>query len=246
MTQRHWSEGVRTQWTRDELEMDAWSQMAWLVALGGAHDFVTMPVWEQLKWKEEFAAMYLRTDGSVIPIPADPMRYPRREEKGTDLRMVPTLPTLENMQEARDKIAGHVTELADGKGTTLGPFSVTFFIKFFHVHDAYGRHETPRHFIEINQAGEPESNIYATSLERHMTQLLQTYCDRIRRCPHCSIVFLQNRRHQEFCTRRCQSVAVMQKIRGLPKAKPSKKSKNGKRILKDLIKGGARHGKKRR
>ena len=243
MAQLHSSEEVRTLWTRSQLELNAWSQMDWFVTLGGAHNFVTMPVWERLKWKEEFAAMLLRTDGSVIPIPADPMRYPRG--KVTDLLKVTSLPTIEQMQDVRDEITGHLTELADGKGTSLGPFKVTFLVMFRHVHDAYGTHETPRHFIQIGETGEPKANIYQTSLLRHMTRLLETYCDQIRRCPHCSKVFLQNRRHQEYCRRSCQSVAVMQKRRNKEKMKGNRPI-DKKPALKASIKGGLQHDKKAR
>jgi hypothetical protein len=173
------------------------------------------------------------------------MRYPSgtgsdREKDDERLVTIP-LTTLTEMQHVRTQIAGHLNALADGKGTSVGPFRISFSVRFHHVHDAYGRQERTRHIVYRSETGEPSGE---RSLLRHMTSLLETYCDQIRRCPHCKNMFLQFRRHQEYCGRRCQSVAVMQKRRADMKAerKPSEK----KRVVKRAVKGGSQHGKKRR
>ena len=231
-------------WTRDQLEMDTRSEMEWFVALGRTlNNFGSMAGWEQLKWTEEFAAMYSRAAGPVLPVPADKTRYPRGEDAGLQAAY---LPTLAQMQEVRDEIAGHLNDLADGKGTVLGPFQVTVSVRFEHVHDAYGRQKKPRHIIHRGEMGEKVENIYRISLLRHLTTLLETYCDQIRRCPHCLSVFLQNRRHQEYCSRRCQSVAVMQKRRAEEKAKSKKKPTDKRQGLRASQRRRARRGTKRR
>ncbi len=234
------------QWTRDQLEMNTWCQMEWFVRLGETQTFVTMPDWEQLKWKEEFAAMYLRATGPANSVPTDIKRYPRVNETEEPQRI--ELPTLEQMQDVRDNVARHLNELADGVGTYLGPFQINFSVKFKHVHDAYGRQDIPRHCIYRIEMGKPTTNIFQPNLLRYMARLLENYCDQIRRCPRssCQRVFLQNRRHQEYCDRRCQSVAVMQKRRTEEKEKSKKGPIDKKPVLKTSIKGGGRHGTKRR
>ena len=233
------------QGTRDQKEMDAGSQMEWFVMLGGTQNFVTMKDWEQLKWKEEFAEMYLRANEPVNPVHVGMKRYPRAKDETP--RSI-DLPTLEQMQDVRDKIASHLNELADGVGTYLGPFQINFSVKFKHVHDAYGRQDIPRHCIYRVEMGQPTTNIFQANLLRYMARLLEIYCDQIRRCPRpsCQRVFLQNRRHQEYCDRRCQSVAVMQKRRTEEKEKSKKGPIDKKPVLKTSIKGGGRHGTKRR
>jgi len=244
MMQQHPAHEAKTTWTKEELEMPWWSQMAWFVLLGRTTaNFDSMPGWEQLKWKEEFATMSLRADSSAIPVPADTKRYPRGEE--TEYYGVHVLPTLEEMQQVRHVITRHLNELADGKGTFLGPFTISFSVNFHHVHDAYGKQKTPRHVIYRGES-DVATNIYLPTLLRHLTRLLETYCDQIRRCPHCRHVFLQNRSHQQYCSRGCQSVAVMQKRRTEEKAKSKKKPTNKRQGLTASQRRRARHGTKRR
>ena len=232
------------QWTSAQLEVDPWEQLKWYVNLAKAGDFSGMQEWEQLKWKDEFAAMFLRT-ATVIPIPPKTWKYPRGS--AIETLKCTYLPTLIQMQEVQIQTARHIHELADGKGTYLGPFQVSIAVKFQHVHDAYGRQEVPRHIIFRNEnLGESVSNVYEPILLRHMASLLEleSYCDQIRRCPYCKAVFLQFRRHQEFCSRDCQSVAVMKKRRAEEKAKQGLATE--KLNLTASAKGRLRYGKKRR
>lgn len=75
-----------------------------------------------------------------------------------------------------------------------------------------------------------------------MGQLLATVDRLIVRCPHCRNIFLQSRRNQEFCSRSCQSVAVMQRRRAEAKALASQKPKTRKKTRQR----GGPHGKKTR
>ena len=209
--------------TDAELVMDRWGQMEWYVKFAGTTEFRAMPEWEQLKWVHEFAEMYLRVK-PVFEVPDNAIRYPRPGEavgrKGT------YLPALAEMEEVRSEIAHHLNDLADGRGTIMGPFRRSLSVKFQHVHDEYGRREEPRYLIHRWEMGEGLVG-YRDSLLRHMTGLLESYCDHIRRCPRpsCQKVFLQNRRQQAYCSRGCQSVAVMQKRRAEAKAKSPRKAK---------------------
>ena len=77
--------------------------------------------WEQHKWKEEFAAMQFRAHSPLLFLyPAIRSGTPR----GKDDEQAPLLlhlPTIEQMQEVRNDVSLHLNELADGKGTFLGP-----------------------------------------------------------------------------------------------------------------------------
>jgi len=232
---------MSSEWTRPQLEMDQWAQMDWFVTLARTINFGTLPEWEQCKWREEVAAMQLRAHTPLLPVPPDTKRYPRGENSNLSI----FLPNLTQIQEVRDVIARHLNELADGKGTFLGPFQTSLTVSFHHIHDAYGRQEIPRHIIYRGEVGEETVNNHLRSLLIHMTKLLEIYCDQIRRCPHCRAIFLQFRRQQEYCGRRCQSVAVMQKRRAEDKAQKRKQTEE-KSHTKGSIKGRLRHGKKRR
>lgn len=234
---------IRERFAGAKSEEDLLIQMEWYVTLATTTNFGIMPEWEQRKWREEFAAMKLRGMAPVLPVPADTKRYPRGEDNKPVLRTF--LPNLTGIQEVRDGIARHLNELADGKGTFLGPFQTSLTVSFHHIHDAYGRQEIPRHIIYRGEIGEEAVIGHPRSLLIHMTKLLEIYCDQIRRCPHCHAIFLQFRRQQEYCGRRCQSVAVMQKRRNEDKAQKRKPTEE-KSHTKGSIKGRLRHGKKRR
>ncbi len=201
---------------RGEAKMNEWNEMNRYVEFARTQSMTDMPEWERLKWLDELQKMYRIAHGPLISALAVRKQYPRGEESET----VPLYPpTLALMQEARDEIAKHLENLASGNGTFLGPFKVSFSVRFIHVHDAYGRQNVPRHIINRGEVGELVTNIYHTALLRHMTRLLETYCDQIRHCssPTCRKLFLQNRLDQEYCSRRCQSIAITRKRRASQK-----------------------------
>ncbi len=75
--------------------------------------------------------------------------------------------------------------------------------------------------------------------------------DRLRQCPHCSARFVQARRKQVFCARKCQQVATMRDLRDKRRKERDKKSKKTPRpaaVRKrhSVTKGRIRHGEKRR
>ena len=49
--------------------------------------------------------------------------------------------------------------------------------------------------------------------EKASNLLIAKYKHKVRRCPRCSMVFLPVRRNCIYCSRKCQSVAVMRRIR---------------------------------
>jgi hypothetical protein len=69
----------------------------------------------------------------------------------------------------------------------------------------------------------------------YFKELLWKYCDRITPCPHCHFAFILFRKNAVYCSRECQSVAYMRKVRGRRTVdKPTQKPK------------GEGHGQKRR
>ena len=82
-------------------------------------------------------------------------------------------------------------------------------------------------------------------------EALKHASDRLRRCPHCSARFVQTRRKQVFCARKCQQVATMRDLRDKRRKERDKKSKKTPRpaaVRKrhSVTKGRIRHGEKRR
>ena len=67
--------------------------------------------------------------------------------------------------------------------------------------------------------------------------------DRLRYCKHCSTLFVQARRKQQFCTRQHQQVASMRALRAIqPKEREARKTKK----RSSQVNRRASHGKKRR
>jgi hypothetical protein len=241
--QQEQQEELIIRWRRSELnEMDAWHQLDWCVRFARVTDLSTVPADEQKRWTEELAAMLLRAATPIVPVPAHNARYPNSESPEDHvIGMYPL--TVSESQGIRNEIASHLTDLADGQGTYIGPFAVEFGIKFVHVHDTYGRHRVPRHHIYRTEISVGKSA--GGALLRHLARLLETYCDHVRRCcrPSCRQLFLQFRRQQRYCDRTCQSIDVMQKKRAIVKVNRKKRLKG---VRKKRRNGRSRHGQKGR
>ncbi len=230
-------------WTWSELEdMDRWYQMDWFVKFAIAKNLRTLKDTDLLRWRQELAAMELRARHPILPVPLDPLRYPTGDGPGND--EAPRIPlfNMEELENFQARILRHINRLADGEGTCFGPFPFSYEVRIHHVHDHYGRTKFPRHTIYRGETTEPKDMF--TGLVRHFATLSEQYCDHVRRCPHCRDVFLQFRRQQRYCTRDCQSVAVMKARRAKVKTRRGSKSRKQRPIMSGG-KGG-HHGKKRR
>ena len=221
----------------DRIGLDEWSQMNWFMKLAKTTDFETMTEGEQLFWKEEFVAMSSKASSPLIGVPPDTKRYPgsaRSKASQTSLQVAPDFSPAQ-MQEVRDAIKPHIDRLADDDYTIIGGFTVTYAVSF-HKNAAYEKNkELPRYLVYPGEmGGSPQDRLLL-----HMSKLLKTYVDKVRRCPHCKKVFLQFKRSAKYCGPKCYTVGCMQELR--KKRAKAKDKKQGRRAL---AKGGLRHGKK--
>lgn len=119
-------------------------------------------------------------------------------------------PSLERAKETHRAVSKHLKELAETGQTTLGPFEQQTHIQSADVafKDVFSELDSDTkqslsgfsHHTKITEGDE---------LLFFMSRLLEQFGGSIRRCPHCSIIFLQSRRNAVYCSRKCQSVAVM-------------------------------------
>jgi len=199
--------------------LDSRHQMAWFVRLANTPAFGTMTDGEHLLWQEEFVAMWIRGNLSVLGVSRDTKRYPRPHPRppATPAEMqalgVFYPPAPAQMQEVRDVIAGHINGLADEKGTRIGGIQVSLTIDFY-PNPAYDQNKKlPRYLIYRGEVGEPVYNIYQQTLLLRAAKLFETYADKIRRCALCQKIFVQLKRSAKYCGPKCYTVGCMREFR---------------------------------
>ncbi len=161
-------------------------------------------------------------------------------------------PTREEIIEIQRTVRNHLTDLADQRKTELPVLSGCLWI-------LYPRLEANLSVGESTSAETKEWVLKQPDIVSHraaggnptnlislLGELLEKAGKPIVRCPHCRTIFLQSRRNQEYCSRSCQSVAVMQARRAKAKAQTKRKTTARKPGPKTSARGGSRHGKKRR
>src|SRR5262249_28533803 len=143
------------------------------------------------------------------------------------LRVHDGRPSIETMGEFQKLVQKHLEELADEGYTVLPKVEIEQAIHYLKVRERLtGRRNTKADLRVIEnfsggrwkQVPDCLSAIHVTSelgLIAVMGQLLATVGKLICRCPHCGKIFLQSRRNQEYCDRKCQSVSVMQRKRAM-------------------------------
>jgi hypothetical protein len=227
--------------TWDRIGLDDWSQLKWFVKLANTTDFETMTDGEHLVWKEEFSAMLSKPSSPITGGTLDTKRYPGSagsKVSQTALQITPTfIPT--KMRQIRDNIAPHLEKLADDQGTILGGFHFTYTVSFHRNADYDEETESPRYFVYRGEMGGSPHE----SLLLRMTKLLETYADKIRRCPHCKKIFLQLNKSAKYCGPKCYTVAGMRRIRAERKTQPIVTSKNKKQAPRASRKKESRQGK---
>ena len=180
-----------------------WDRMNWYAELI-KKDLGKMTPGEVLALQEEFRALK-----RILWLPFG---------KGSQFSL---LPPVAEMKATQSLVAKHLQELADKGETTLGPFQLkTHVISPAHAfRDRYKGME-PSALRQLAGVDHKTDLLSGNGLVYYLAELLKTFGGSIRRCPHCSTIFLQFRRNAQYCGRKCQSVAVMRKKRSVAKAKP--------------------------
>jgi hypothetical protein len=130
------------------------------------------------------------------------------------------MPTLDVLPPFQDQIRAALVDLVDNKRIELGPFQITTIIqrplaeepKLPSGHDKFFRlGASIALFQGVRSVDIPPGGL--EGLRYHLSRLLQKYPDTVQRCPHCRRLFARFRKHAQYCSRECQSVAIMRKRR---------------------------------
>jgi len=206
--------------------------------------------WYETDWFVRFAMMDLEkaSQGDFLNLEEEIVALVTAHYRNRDQESVPSR---EQIIEIQRTLLKHLTELAD-KGKTMFPaLSGWVWIIYPRIAanlsvgaSAVARLEEFSRMLDIGShraaaSGKPENIIPL------LGELLEKVGRPILRCPHCRTIFLQSRTNQEFCSRSCQSVAVMQKRRAEAKAQTQKKAKGKKTGSTASKKGKSRHGTKK-
>lgn len=194
---------------------DRWDQMAWFVKLANTA-MATLHPGDILNLQGQCEAIR-KVPISFHPIPSDRKRYPFHGGW-----VASASPTLRDLQNIHDAIAPRLNDLANGVDVSFGPIEIAHTIRFQKSNEAE------------QQAGYPPYRISPSSFLRgshawpdefvlRAALLLETYVDSIRRCPHCTKVFLQLRRNANYCGPACYSVAGMRRVREKQRAQKALK-----------------------
>jgi len=180
----------------------------------------TASEWDQLNWYVQFSARPLKdlSPGERLTLKEEATAIERtlvRKVYGHE--SVPEIADRE-LQQLHSFFRQALTTLATEGAVQLGPFEIDTHI----VHGLVSEHVGGRGLLG------DRFMVY------HFSKLLTHHPKAIRICPHCHTLFLQFRKNALYCSRACQSVAVM-RLR---------------RASKDSVKPRAKkepaHGKKRR
>jgi hypothetical protein len=196
----------------------SWDQMNWYVSFA-REDLSRLTAGDFLNLQEQITAIWVK------------LRYVDTHDRTRPLR--PALPSREDVERLQKHVVTHFDEIVDQGGSQFGPYPISRFITH-EVWDLDGSDEPGDEPISVDQWRHqilitgPDKDTFKNYLVTHLFDLFREHAQSIRRCPHCSRVFLQLRRSAMYCSRACQSVATMQKRRMSETVKETKPSKKGK------------------
>lgn len=150
--------------------------------------------WDQLNWYIRFAR-----EGWEQLSPGEQLSL-REEIKAVERTLVRRMEGAEGIPDRDDReiqdIQGvfrqKLTELADTGCVYLGPFEACVF---------------------LGEGWWGEQLAGGKWLEYHFAQLLKKFPEAIQRCPKCHSIFLRPRSNAYYCSRACQNIAAMRKLR---------------------------------
>jgi DNA-binding transcriptional ArsR family regulator len=143
-----------------------------------------------------------------------------------------------HLAKTQEAVAHHLSKLTGTGGIEFGPFQLIISIHLPRF--------DPRLSVQTEQsisAGEHVEPYDGKGLLHMLARALTRAGDRLRHCSQCSALFVQARRKQQYCKRKCQQVASMRDLRDR-----RKKEREAKKTKRGVTRGKrrARDGKKRR
>lgn len=197
---------------------DRWDQMAWFVKLANTAMATLTP--GDIQNLQDQCEAIRKVPIPFRPIPSDRKRYPFQSWWGASAS-----PTLRDLQNIHDAIAPRLNDLANGANVSFGPIEVTHTTRFQKSNEAEQQAGYPPHRISPCAVLRAGSQSWPDEFVLRAALLLETYVDGIRRCPHCTKVFLQLRRNANYCGPACYSVAGMRRVREEQRAQKALKLK---------------------
>jgi len=204
--------------------------------------------WGELDWFVRFARMDLGTasPGDLLSLQEEFWALVAAHFRST----LKPMPSREHMIEIQHTIQQHLADLADQQKTMLPALPGVLWILYPRIEanlevgasaDAKTKEWLLKRpdIVSHRQASGNPANLVSL-----LGELLEKAGKPILRCPHCRTIFLQPRRNQEYCSRHCQSVAIMRKGRAEAKAKRKRTART--RGPKTSARRGSRRSKKRR
>lgn len=174
--------------------------------------------WEVLDWIVRFA------DRDLSEMSAGDEQNLREEVRTLSVLLnvdaQPETITLDLLRPFQEQIRAELLAHTEGKDVPFGPFEITFIIR------RPGRKEPKlpaghAGFLRLGKLIVTFQGVRSVhipppglqGLRYHLVRLLGKYPDTVQCCPHCQRLFARFRRHAIYCSRKCQSVAVMRKRR---------------------------------
>lgn len=205
-------------------------------ALGKLIEDIKPPVtdrgagWDLLKWLVRLANTDVRQlrEGDLLNLQEDLREF---FSLGALVQGKYPLPSVAELETAQKTIAKHLHELMEEGRTDIGPFGSTTVALRRPVLGSEGQPV----FISMIFPTEPQHYLI-----QEFAKLLCQYGSLISKCPHCGQIFLKLRTKALYCSRNCQSVAAMRKIRAENVKVTKDRGKKRKKMR------GNKHGKTRR
>ena len=209
--------------------------------------------WHQMNWYINFVGLDLSnlSDGDLLNIQEEVIALSRILKNLT----APPLLTRAELEALQQQILNPLEEWLNKGSITLGPFSYTAWILRINpnfekipptLKDKIQNLHLPEVAIHKSIPYTTGTKFFFTLFLAHLADLLGECGHLILRCPKCEKIFLQFRRHAEFCSRQCQSQRAAEVNRQKKKAEEAKAKPSQKNARDRLQKGGSRYGTIRR
>ena len=132
----------------------------------------------------------------------------------------PPTPSSSQIKKLQKEVLKHLVNIIDRGQSQFGPFhNFSWVLDTKRVASFTGQPSLPQiHKVfswDTLKMSNPKQSM-RQCLVHFLNQLVKRFASSIYRCPNCSKIFLQFRKHQVYCHRTCQSVAAARNYRQTP------------------------------
>ena len=198
------------------------------------------PSWYEMNWFVEFSKKDLKKlrPGDLLNLQEEFLAH-----EGPGIFQQRVSPTLDELQITQTVVTRHLLELVERGYTKLGPFEHEDHLVRPRKDMFPDMPDLPESFWKDQKLVDLESVVVETVADEKSPRLVckfstlfKEHVAAVRRCPHCSAIFLRFKRNATYCSRKCQSVAFMRLKRAQgdggsmknPGRRPKRRSAHGK------------------